>query len=626
MKKSFCIILVALAALSCGKDPVNPDPEPFVAPDALLIDGPSFNARLAAKCPEVEKIIFAVGSATEGDTVSTALSRAAVTLVYDASSKSATVSTEAPLIRANVDSRRMFAGLASLKAIEGLGNLSMDRVEGYASMFNGCSSLESIDLSGFDTGRSESLDSLFFGCSSLKSLDCSSFDVRGVKTMRAMFAFCSGLDSLNVDNLETYAMTDGSYMFYKCTGLKKLSAVGLYSLNLDQDCSGLFFGDVNLGEIWLGANFFGAELDLNCNCACDKDTPMNERLASVPGKLDLYCATSVAKAFAKSSLRWINSGYEGADPIPVTFFQDRFGLEGPSNDTIKKATWAPDIPDSFIPDGKAFNLASKSFVKGSSVTATTTDVPAVKAIEFVTDADLSKIEGGCDLSLYGDGMVIATFKDGVLRYSTRAANFKATTSLDYMFDSYKSVKSISGLDKINVEKVTSASYMFNECRSLESLDLSSFAFDDSVTTLKYMFNHCSSLKSLDISKLKRTKLTGVQHMLDSTVAMTSLHIDVFPNSWSYGSYNDGIMGCSEASLMGAQATASNPCEVWTTVTNFVMMSLTHSTAYSEQYFHNSLRRKQFVEGRLVFRYPGRTNPWTVTCTETTYTKAVAPTK
>ena len=35
-------------------------------------------------------------------------------------------------------------------------------------MFNGCSSLKSIDLSSFNTTNVENMSSMFFGCSSLK--------------------------------------------------------------------------------------------------------------------------------------------------------------------------------------------------------------------------------------------------------------------------------------------------------------------------------------------------------------------------------------------------------------------------------------------------------------------------
>jgi surface protein len=47
-------------------------------------------------------------------------------------------------------------------------------------MYNRCSSLESIDLSSFNTNNVINMNDMFKGCSSLKSLDLSSFNTNNV--------------------------------------------------------------------------------------------------------------------------------------------------------------------------------------------------------------------------------------------------------------------------------------------------------------------------------------------------------------------------------------------------------------------------------------------------------------
>ena len=47
-------------------------------------------------------------------------------------------------------------------------------------MFNGCSSLESIDLSSFNTSNVTDMRWMFDECSSLKSIDLSSFNTNNV--------------------------------------------------------------------------------------------------------------------------------------------------------------------------------------------------------------------------------------------------------------------------------------------------------------------------------------------------------------------------------------------------------------------------------------------------------------
>ena len=60
-------------------------------------------------------------------------------------------------------------------------------------MFARCSSLESIDLSSFNTTNVKDMSYMFNGCSSLKSIDLSSFNTTNVKDMSFMFYECSTL-------------------------------------------------------------------------------------------------------------------------------------------------------------------------------------------------------------------------------------------------------------------------------------------------------------------------------------------------------------------------------------------------------------------------------------------------
>ena len=65
-------------------------------------------------------------------------------------------------------------------------------------MFAYCSSLQSIDLSSFNTTNVEVMRCMFFECSSLQSIDLSSFNTTNVKYMSDMFWGCSSLKKENV--------------------------------------------------------------------------------------------------------------------------------------------------------------------------------------------------------------------------------------------------------------------------------------------------------------------------------------------------------------------------------------------------------------------------------------------
>ena len=55
-------------------------------------------------------------------------------------------------------------------------------------MFYGCSSLASLDLSGWDVSSASHLSDMFYGCSSLTSLDLSGWDVSNAWYLDGMFS------------------------------------------------------------------------------------------------------------------------------------------------------------------------------------------------------------------------------------------------------------------------------------------------------------------------------------------------------------------------------------------------------------------------------------------------------
>ena len=60
-----------------------------------------------------------------------------------------------------------FLGFKQLASIESIGNLDTSAATSFACMFHGCSSLTSLDLSGFDTAGVTDVNLMFYCCSSL---------------------------------------------------------------------------------------------------------------------------------------------------------------------------------------------------------------------------------------------------------------------------------------------------------------------------------------------------------------------------------------------------------------------------------------------------------------------------
>jgi surface protein len=108
-----------------------------------------------------------------------------------------------------------------------------------ASIFEGCSSLESIDLSMFDTSKVENMNSMFKDCSSLKSLDLSKFDTSLVTKMDEIFYNCYSLSILDISNFNMIQTESANNIFYNIT---KLDYINLYNV---QDNGYISISDIN---------------------------------------------------------------------------------------------------------------------------------------------------------------------------------------------------------------------------------------------------------------------------------------------------------------------------------------------------------------------------------------------
>lgn len=92
-------------------------------------------------------------------------------------------------------------------------------------MFEGCSSLTSLDLSNFNVKNATNMNSMFRGCSSLTDIKFGdNFDTSHVRDMGGMFAGCSSLTDLDLRSFNTKNVTNMSEMFYDCTSLKDIQA------------------------------------------------------------------------------------------------------------------------------------------------------------------------------------------------------------------------------------------------------------------------------------------------------------------------------------------------------------------------------------------------------------------
>jgi len=106
----------------------------------------------------------------------------------------------------------------NLTTITGTEYLKTDNVTDMRNMFNGCTILLNVDVSGFNTSSVTNMRHMFLGCYNLKNLDVSGFDTSNVTDMGGMFGNCSSLTSLDLRNFDT-SNVKNMYNMFLCTSV-----------------------------------------------------------------------------------------------------------------------------------------------------------------------------------------------------------------------------------------------------------------------------------------------------------------------------------------------------------------------------------------------------------------------
>ena len=210
--------------------------------------------------------------------------------------------------------QHMFNGCSSLTSVD-LSGFDTSKVAILGNMFGSCSSVTSLDLSGFDTSKVTNMATMFDGCSSLTSVDLSGFDTSKVTSMQNMFGGCSSLTSLDLSGFDTSKVTNMTYMFGGCSSLTSLDLSG-FDTSKVTNMAIMFNGCSALRIIDISPNMSNVLSQLPAATYYDAATKQSYAKANIPGgstyvrnlaDLDLM-ATMIQNRQAVRSLRHIVNG------------------------------------------------------------------------------------------------------------------------------------------------------------------------------------------------------------------------------------------------------------------------------------------------------------------------------
>ncbi len=365
-----------------------------------------------------------------------------------------------------INCARWFEGMSKLTTINQLEYLNTSEVTDMDSLFYGCSSLTSVDLSHFNTAKVESMNSMFRECKAA-TLNLSTFNTSHVTGMSSMFRDCKSLSSLDVTPLNTDNVTTMESMFQSC---EQITALDLRNFNTAKvtNTESMFNGCSKLSDIKVTDLF------------TVKNITNSQRMFTGCTSLGSYDSNKVDSCMAKDktlggyfnnallgSAAWVE--YDSSAKT-LTFHYDR-------DRTACKNT-AYDLPT------------------GTSAT----DVPGWSNIA----ANITKV----------------LFKNEFM--SVRPV------TCSRWFMNMSSLEKIDSLDNLNTSDVTDMSYMFNGCTKLDTLDLNTFV-TDIVTDMSSMFYGMSALKYVDLASFTTINVQSMASMFDGCTALDSLDLTAFDN-------------------------------------------------------------------------------------------------
>ncbi|MCB8511771.1 BspA family leucine-rich repeat surface protein, partial [Enterococcus faecalis] len=136
---------------------------------------------------------------------------------------------------------------------------STQNVTSMASLFEGCTSLKSIEgFTDVDMRSNNSCASMFKNCKSLVNIDNNQLAWRNsnnVGDMSQMFAYCTSLTSLDLSSFNTENVTNMDFVFHYCTSLTNLDLSGFNTENVIT-MNRTFNANYALANLKLGPQFF----------------------------------------------------------------------------------------------------------------------------------------------------------------------------------------------------------------------------------------------------------------------------------------------------------------------------------------------------------------------------------
>lgn len=425
----------------------------------------------------------------------------------------------------------MFDGATNLRSIKLPKGFIGSSVTDLKATFKGCESLTECDLSGSNAENVKDMGEMFYGCRALSKLDLTDFKTGQVTTMENMFCICSTLETLDVSSFNTENVTTMLGMFNNCSSLRSLDLSSFntrkvaYMQNMFQGCTNLESIDLSSFDTENMKSMTGMFF------SCTKLETLDLSSFATPKMVSMVDAFSncknlktiyVTSAFTTDKVTLDFSIFDGCVNLPNF---------NPAKTSVEMAHTGA---------GGYLTAATASWVRWDAPTGT---------LSFHRGA--TKPEGVNILALGTGtspdwGTYAAEIKKVVFK-----AGFRDEThwTCSKWFSGCTNLTSIEGIENLNTSNVKYMNEMFGQCSNLETLDLSHFNTEN-VVNMSNMFNGCTKLHKLNISSFNTENVTNMYGMFYGCSSLETLDLSHFNTRYvRKDGMNYMFNGCSSLSSL-----------------------------------------------------------------------------
>ena len=414
-----------------------------------------------------------------------------------------------------------FYHLSELTTIEGLENLNTSAVTDMNTMFSGCSSLMSLNLSNFNTSAVTNMSEMFSGCSSLKTIfntvtwrcEQSQDMFKGCTQLNGAVKYDASKLDVTMANPTTGYFTDPN---------RKLEA---YVLQSENQHTLTFYYDNNRkgrsGKTW-GIN----EKTITSNPVWAGFSSFNYKVVTkvvFDASFKDFRPTTTRSWFYRLSALTTIEGLENLNTSAVTNMRDMFsGCSRLTSLNLSNfnTSAVTDMERMFLGCSglKELNVSNFNTSKVTDMSLMFSDCSGLTSLN-VSNFNTSKVTDMSRMFFYCSGLT---------ELNVSNFNTSAVTDMREMFSGCFGLKELN-VSNFNTSAVTEMSFMFYGCSGLTELNLSNFS-TSAVTDMGYMFYGCSGLTELNVSNFNTSAVTNMGDMFYDCSRLTSLNISNFNTS------------------------------------------------------------------------------------------------